>query len=279
MLTGAQDSVFERMGFAEFAGGLAPKLQATRNLHELFGGLDFFVMLSSVVGVAGNASQANYAAGGAFQDALAQHRQARGLPGVALDLGPVRSVGFVAESAGVEDRLARIGFRALEEQQVLQLIEAAVAGGSAAQVVTGVTPAPGPELVQRAAWLQDARFAGLRAAGDAATSPGRGAGGSGPAVPLQLQLADAASPAAAAEIVCAAVVRKTADIFMLQPTDVDQRHPVTHYGVDSLVAVELRNWLAAHARADVSIFDVLQSASIADLAAVVARKSACVKAE
>ncbi|KAF4537771.1 Reducing type I polyketide synthase [Lasiodiplodia theobromae] len=274
-----QDSVFERMGFDEFAGGMAPKLRATRNLHELFGGLDFFVMLSSVVGVAGNASQANYAAGGAFQDALAQHRQARGLPGVALDLGPVRSVGFVAESAGVEDRLARIGFRALEEQQVLQLIEAAVAGGSAAQVVTGVASAPAPELVQRAAWLQDARFAGLRAAGDAAGSLGRASGGSGPAVPLQLQLADAASPAAAAQVVCAAVVRKTADIFMLQVDEVDARHPVTHYGVDSLVAVELRNWLAAHARADVSIFDVLQSASIADLAAVVARKSACVKAE
>lgn len=88
--------------------------------------LDFFIMLSSMTGVAGNSSQANYAAGGSFQDALARHRAAQGLPAVSLDLGMVRSVGYVAETKGVADRLMKSGYRFVEEEEVLRLIEAAI---------------------------------------------------------------------------------------------------------------------------------------------------------
>ena len=43
---------------------LAPKLDGSRNLHELLPSeLDFFIMLSSVVGIHGSAGQANYAGG------------------------------------------------------------------------------------------------------------------------------------------------------------------------------------------------------------------------
>ena len=49
--------------------------------------------------------------------------------------------------------------------------------------------------------------------------------------------------------------------------------PIAKYGVDSLVAVELRNWLVAHAHSDMSIFDVMQSKSIWDLAGKTASQS------
>ncbi|KAI1132702.1 KR-domain-containing protein, partial [Nemania abortiva] len=66
-------------------------------------------MLSSGVGVVGNMSQADYAAGSAYQDIIARHRARKGWAAVTIDLGIVQSVGFVAESVGVEERLLKTG--------------------------------------------------------------------------------------------------------------------------------------------------------------------------
>lgn len=60
------------------------------------------------------ASQANYTAGGTFQDAIARRRAARGLPCITVDLGMVDGVGYVAENkACVAERLIASGHRQL----------------------------------------------------------------------------------------------------------------------------------------------------------------------
>ncbi|RYC58352.1 hypothetical protein CHU98_g7869 [Xylaria longipes] len=60
---------------------------------------------------------------------------------------------------------------------------------------------------------------------------------------------------------------------MTPVAEIDLSKPPAHFGVDSLVAVELRNMLVLQAAADISIFNILQTPSLAALAATVAEKS------
>lgn len=60
---------------------------------------------------------------------------------------------------------------------------------------------------------------------------------------------------------------------MMPVDEIDLAKPPAHYGVDSLIAVELRNMLVPQAAADISIFNILQTSSLAALAALVAEKS------
>ncbi|QFZ18939.1 type I polyketide synthase [Saccharothrix syringae] len=122
---------------------LRPKLDGAWHLHELTGDLAAFVLFSSAAGVLGGPGQANYAAGNAFLDALAQHRRARGLPAVSL------AWGYWGESAGMAGRLderdrARVvgsGIAALSEREGLALFDAALGADEAVLAPVRFDPA------------------------------------------------------------------------------------------------------------------------------------------
>lgn len=83
----------------------------------------------------------------------------------------------------------------------------------------------------------------------------------------------ATSVADAVDIVASTLVQKLAGIFMLDAAEVSPSSSVVELGVDSLVAVELRNLLALRAGAQVSIFDIMQSTSLLGLLEKVVMKS------
>ncbi len=119
------------MTFEKWCRAAWPKIKGGYNLHKHLSNLAFSIMLSSVTGVVGNPSQANYGAGGAFLDALARHRSRNGQPAVVLDLGVVLSAGYVAdmEKAGdqsVRTRVEKRGFVSVDISQALRVVEAAI---------------------------------------------------------------------------------------------------------------------------------------------------------
>ncbi|KAH8680684.1 type I polyketide synthase [Xylariales sp. PMI_506] len=279
------DTIFERMSFEQWCHAVQPKINGSWNLHKHLPNLSFFVMLSSVAGVLGSASQANYTAGGALQDALARHRVRNGQPGVALDLGVVLSAGYVAdlETAGdytVRERVEKTGLVSMDISQVLRIIEAAIRqppGHSVddSQVVLSVTEDTATAW-HKIGRPQDPRFGTLQLA----RSQGQALQGSSlesksnSTMALVSALSNPSTTMVAAiGLIVDALVSKIGDIFNIPCTNIDEGLPMSHYGVDSLVAVELRKWLSSVVRAKVSIFDILQGIPLREFGGMIAKKS------
>ncbi|KAM0541306.1 hypothetical protein ACHAPJ_013300 [Fusarium lateritium] len=273
------DSVFEHMDYKQWCDATRPKVMGTRNLHNcLDDNLDFFVMLSSLTGVVGNASQGNYAAGGSFQDAFASWRTAQGLPAVSIDLGTVKCIGYVAETEGVAARMQRAGYVPQEEEEVLRLIEAAIrtplrrSSSRQSQVITGISPY---DNVGDIAWRKERRFGNLLRASPTGAKAETSNSSSNSAD--RERLADlvykAKTLAEARDLVADGIAVKLADMFMLSVEEIDKSQGLVRYGVDSLVAVELRTWLSSRIQTEISIFDMLQSASLMAVAEKAAIRS------
>jgi hypothetical protein len=272
------------MSLADHNAALAPKVQGSWNLHQYFASqddLDFYIMLSSLIGVVGFASQSNYSAGGAFQDALARHRVEHGLPGVSIDLGIVKSVGYLAEDEASKtiDTLQRHGFTTLSEDDVLSAIGSAIHTPYAGQLALGLNTGPTTNHGENSPLNLDRRFASLthQATPAETGSPNTTNPQTTNSASDLATLLTTSSPtlAAATSHIMAALARKLTDIFMLADDggDVVPDRALADYGVDSLVAVELRNMVALKAGADMSIFEIMQSGSVRDLAGRVAVKS------
>ncbi|MFC9293541.1 SDR family NAD(P)-dependent oxidoreductase [Streptomyces sp. NPDC057010] len=127
------DGVVQGLTADQLERVLRPKVDAAWHLHELTAGLelDAFVLFSSISGLIGAAGQGNYAAANTFQDALAHHRRAAGLPATALAWGLWEQGGGMADSldgTGIA-RMARAGVAPLAQADGLALFDAAVRPG------------------------------------------------------------------------------------------------------------------------------------------------------
>lgn len=281
-----RDSVLEHMKLEDHKAALAPKLSGSWNLHQYFSSpkekesLDFYIMLSSLVGVVGFASQANYSAGGVFQDSLAQHRVSQGLPGVSLDLAVVKSVGYLADHPDSEktiESLKRHGFTALAEEEVLSAIGSAIQTPFAGQLTLGLNCGPTGQPSADAPLARDARFSQIKHRAVKATTQTTSATGN--STDLSSLLANSQSLEEATSHTLEAITKKLQDIFMIaDASEINPECSPAEFGVDSLVAVELRNMLSMKAGSEMSIFEIMQCGSLSGLAGVVVGKSSHVEA-
>ncbi|KAM0133215.1 hypothetical protein ACHAP3_006145 [Botrytis cinerea] len=125
-------ALFNETTTEKWHSGISQKVQGTINLYRALSStrnttqLDFFLMLSSVTGSVGVATESNYCAAGAFQDAFGAHLRSIGLPGISLGLGMVSEVGFLHERPDTEAVLLRKGLHPLTEDEFLQVVDGAL---------------------------------------------------------------------------------------------------------------------------------------------------------
>ena len=246
------DGVLEALSEERLGRVLAPKVDGAWHLHELTRELDLraFVLYSSAVATLGGAGQANYAAANAFLDALAVHRRALGLPGVALAWGywaqQTEMTGGLTESDRA--RIASGGMRALSDEQGLELFDAACGLEEAivlpvkldhatlrAQANTGELP---PLLAELGA-------AGLTRRARSERSTGRGTGTADQQRGgLARRLAGASAQERARVVLDVVRVHTATVLGHASPAAVEVRQTFKELGFDSLTAVELRNRLS-----------------------------------
>lgn len=111
------DGTLMLQNWQRFETVMKAKVDGTWNLHHLTHDLDFMVLFSSGASLLGSAGQGNHAAANAFMDGLAYYRQVRGLPTVSLNWGAWSGVG-AAVDRNLDTQMDTIspadGLRALE---------------------------------------------------------------------------------------------------------------------------------------------------------------------
>lgn len=90
---------------------------------------------------------------------------------------------------------------------------------------------------------------------------------------LHAALAAATTMAEASHLVCEELIRKLAKAMMMELENLDSSRPASSYGVDSLVAVEVRPWVVKDVKSDISVFNILSNAPLTQLVATIAVKS------
>jgi NAD(P)-dependent dehydrogenase (short-subunit alcohol dehydrogenase family)/acyl carrier protein len=222
---------------------LRPKIAGTWNLHRLTEGdpVELFVLFSSAAGLLGSGGQAGYAAANAFLDGFAHWRRAQGLPATSVDWGPWSEIGLAAtpDRAG---RLAERGMGGIDTAAGLRVLDGVLAERPAQVAVIPLSLPdwfahnPGQER-----WSVFAELRGDR-------------NGTGP---LRISTPDELE---------GVLTGWVAGVLRTPAAAIDPGLPLTRLGLDSLMAVELRNLVESRLGVRLSTTAFLDGPTIGELA-------------
>ncbi|KAL8721388.1 MAG: hypothetical protein Q9225_001935 [Loekoesia sp. 1 TL-2023] len=240
-----RDASFPNMTHEEWQSANLPKFQGTWNLHEAFGSqsLDLFMLFSSFSALLGHWGQANYAAANTFLDAFAQYRHEQDLLD-SLELAIAKSAPQTRASNSpmdgyMNDRQIGLGMR----------MTMPIAAGS-----------------NRCIWKRDIRM-GLYRNLEKSSVDNAGTGNEG----LREFMATVTSnpetlKEASSVSFLAQEIGTTLFGFLMRPIEeMDVKLPLSAVGIDSLVAIELRNWSRQRLGVELSVLEILGAPSIEKL--------------
>lgn len=141
-----------------------------------------------------------------------------------------------------------------------------------AQVITGLGTADimAASGLEQPWYFSKPRFGPLAVTSSSATTT---SSGNTAASSITSKLKDAGSKDVAIEIITDGLVGKVAEILQMPPSEVDPERPMYRYGVDSLVALEVRNWISKEMQSTVALLEVLAAVPMKVFAATIAEKS------
>lgn len=275
---------------------LRPRVQGTWNLHHALADqpLDFLVLFSSVCGMVGYYGQANYAASNTFLDAFVQYRHNRGLVASVMDIGAVDDVGYISRTPAAKETMLAMSGQLISEGDFLQALQLTIARSAVPPVMEKklggikgihfhspcqITQAlecrlPIMDPQNNIIWKRDPRMAIYRnietvvSDGAAATSDMKPFLAAAAENPSKLEQPEAAE-------FLAGQIRDRVATYLMRREDEEPLDPgltLAAAGVDSLVAIELRNWWKQNLGADVSVLELMDGGSIQRLGELAAKR-------
>lgn len=277
-----KEALFTTMPRNYWLAGLRPKVTGSWNLlHALSGremDLDFFLMTSSVSGSVGTATESNYCSANYFLDIFARYCRSIGLPAISVGLGMISEVGYLHENPEIEALLLRKGIQAINEDEMLHIIDLALStltlpptgventydSFALGHVLTGLEPL-GLKALRAKGFegsspvLGDPRAFLLSAALDA-TSSGPSTSASTNGLPAEVAEAiEAGTPVE--EALLHTVAQKFSSLVLIPKDKLDTTKPISSVGVDSMLAAEFRAWIFQSFKVDIPYLTLLSSAA------------------
>ena len=253
------DGVLLEQDWARFERVFAPKAFGAWNLHELLQNhpVDFFLMFSSLAGLAGSSGQANYAAANALLDGLAAYRRRRGLPAVSVAWGPWQVGMLGALDDAHRERWARLGLAPMAPERATGVLDQLLIEGPA---TVAVADADWSAFLEAGGRVDHALLSELTAVAPRTTPR---------TVDGDLFAAVVAAPLTRRVPMLIDAIDKHARAILGGESSrpIDPHRPLGELGLDSLMALELRNTLCARLDRRLPatlLFDYPSIAAVAD---------------
>ncbi|KAI1089063.1 putative polyketide synthase [Rostrohypoxylon terebratum] len=290
---GLNEAIFKNMSREHWLNGTEAKVKGTWNIHNALSKLDkekeldFFIMTSSINGKVGTATEGNYCAANNFLDVFARYRRSLGLKAISLGIGMVSEVGYLHENPHIEDLLLRKGIRPITEDELLQIFDFALSEPptsahpddllSHPHILTGLEVTGLQDQHKQGyngywQFLDDARFSVLTCAlkRSSASESASGAGSQWSAINEAL---DAGDRERLVTITKDLIAKKMSNLILVPLAKLDVKTPLSDFGMDSMLAAELRQYIFSATGADVLFLTLMDKATnVTTLGGIVADK-------
>ena len=257
----------------QFSEVVRTKVQGTQHLVKFLppSSLDFFVILSSVVGIIGGPSQGNYVAASTFQDSFARYLTGIGQPVTTLDLGWIQGAGYVEENAVASAFVEKNGMKPVPLDTLLQALSYAITrkpeNAEQSQLMIGLSHT----LNNR--FLRVPRFSFVQVRRSLESSSNASSTGPGVTQSCQQVIQSSKSLNEATTFISQKLLEKVSSLMAIPLSNLRLEASIADYGIDSLIAIELKNWMRQELGCNLGTFEILGSNSIANLGELAAQRS------
>lgn len=266
------------MTWDDFSTVTRIKIDGTLALYRAFASphLNFFIMLSSIAGVVGSSGQANYNAGNAVQDIIAQtgNDHSPSCCFISLNIGWVEDTHVFRNHETRKNAVRRAGIIPVGAKELLRFfsyaLDAAIRKERLPQIVIGIDHVSLQNSVALNGSVRSPLFCHVRYSGAAAKSEQE-------PEPERLsftELAAAGDRNSIVEFIASEVAARLAQMISIDSSQIDKSHTsILAIGLDSLVAIELRNWIMREFDAPLQSSELLSDQTIKAIAEKVATRS------
>ena len=259
------DGVLVQQSWERFEKVMIPKVLGSWNLHQYTQHLplDFFACFSSAASLLGFPGQGNYSAANAFMDGLAHYRRGKQLVGLSINWGPWADIGMAARLDSQKRRtITELGFGDIPVRQGLELLDCLFAQTRPAQL--GVVPIDWNKLLSGSLTKGLQSFFSDIISKSTQSIPDKGLDKKNKLVAELRQ----ASQNSQQELISIYLNKLVGEVLGFPP-----QHPIDpllgffDMGMDSLLALELRNRLQSDLDISLSSTLIFKFPTINDLAA------------